>query len=186
MPFTPTFQNVFPVVGASADVWGGILNNRGGESYVDFQAIATVLNATETKADGALQRSGGTMTGELRLGDPNPTATDSAGFRGVPPIIFDTDKTIFAADSGKMLRFFGPSSRTLTIPSVGGSGIPVGSAFYLRNYATAILNIARDSGVTLRIAGSPTDKNCTLASWGSASLVHEDTNQWVLSGVGVG
>ena len=179
MPFTPTFQNTFPVVGASADVWGGILNNRGGESYVDFQAIATVLNATETKADGALQRSGGTMTGPITL----PTtggAVNSAGFRGAPPVALGTTRTLSAADNA-ILLILNSGNSTVTLPA----SMAVGSVFPIKNRGSGTITLSRASGVTLTVDGSNTNKNCTIGPYGKGVLTVNATNEWSVSGASV-
>jgi len=184
MPVTPTIENVFPTVGASADTWGGILNERGGETYVDINALATLANANEAKANAALPKAGGTMTGDQVLADVGPSSTFSVGFRGAPVVNFSANKTLALTDAGKMQRATGASALVLTIPPVGTVGFPVDTVIPLRNFSTGVLTIERGSGVQLRIAGSDVNKNCALAPQGMGGLVHEDSNVWVLTGVG--
>lgn len=50
-----------PTDGGSSNTWGAILNDT------TFPAIASDLTDTETVADAALPKAGGTMTGELAL-----------------------------------------------------------------------------------------------------------------------
>lgn len=179
MPFTPTFQNVFPVVGASADVWGGILNNRGGESYVDFQAIATVLNATETKADGALQRSGGTMTGELVL-PVSATGVAAAGYKGAPVVSLGATRTLGAVDNGVLLVLASGNSTVTIAPALAP-----GSVFPIKNMGAGTITIARGAGVELRVDGSATNKNCVIGPYGKGVITVNATNNCSVSGVGV-
>lgn len=176
MPFTPTFQNVFPVVGASADVWGGILNNRGGESYVDFQAIATVLNATETKADGALQRSGGTMTGPITL-PIAATGVADAGYKGAPPVSLGATRTLGAVDNGVLLVLASGNSTVTIAPALA-----VGSVFPIKNRGSGTITIARGAGVTLTLDGANTNKNCTIGAYGKGVITVNATNECSISG----
>lgn len=187
MTVTPTITNVHPVVGGSADTWGGTLNDRLGEAYVDINALAVQGNASETAVTGKVARAGDTMTGELALANIGPSSNMTAGYLGAPVISYDTDKTLALADAGRMQRLFGSVARTLTIPPAASVGFPVGTVIPLRSYTTAGINwtIARGAGVTLTVAGNSTNKNCTMTPFGFGSLIHEDTNIWVLSGVGV-
>lgn len=179
MPFTPTFQNVFPTVGASADVWGGILNNRGGESYVDFQAIATVLNATETKADGALQRSGGIVTGEVVL-PVSATGVAAAGYKGAPVVSLGATRTLGAVDNGVLLvRSSGDSTVTIA------PALAPGSVFPIKNMGAGSITIVRGAGVELRVDGSSVNKNCLVGPYGKGVITVNATNNCSISGMAV-
>lgn len=181
MAVTPTIQNVKPVVGGSADTWGGTLNDRITETYTDINALATQGNASETAIAGALLKTGGTMTGNIALADIAPTTGFDAGFRTVPVISIDADRTFLATDSGKCIRLFGVTARTWTMPA---NTLPVGAGIMIRNASGGLLTIARGGGVVIRIDGSAVDANRSLASFGRAVLFQEDTNQWIISGVG--
>lgn len=179
MPFTPTFQPIFPVVGASADVWGTILNSRGGESYVDFQAIATVLNDTETKADGALQRSGGTVTGEIVL-PVSATGVAAAGYKGAPVVSLGATRTLGAVDNGVLLVLASGNSTVTLAPALAP-----GSVFPIKNRGSGTISLARGSGVTLTVDGTSTNKDCSIGPYGKGVLTVNATNNWSVSGVGV-
>lgn len=182
MAVTPTITNVHPVVGASADTWGGTLNSRLSEAYADINALAVQGNASEIAAAAALPKAGGTSTGDQVLANVAPTSEFSAGYRGLPVVSINADRTLGASDAGKMIRLFGSTARTWTIPP---NAFPTGSAIVLRSYSSAVLSVVRGAGVTLAIPGDNTNKNLSLASFGQATLVQEDPNVWVLSGVGV-
>lgn len=183
MPVTPTIQDVKPVVGGSADVWGGIINARIDETYDDINALATLANATETVAVDALPKDGGTMTGDLALRDGNPTSVFSAGYRGLPVVSIDADRTFLLSDAGKMIRLTGTTARTWTIPPVGSVGFPVGTVIVLKAFSTGTIALTRGSGVQLRADGSATDTNKTIPAYAKATITHEATNVWSVSGV---
>lgn len=185
MPVTPTIQNVYPVIGGSADTWGGTLNDRGGETYTDINALAAQGNANETAVAAALPKAGGTMTGDVVLADVAPGGPLSVGFRGLPVISIDADRTFGLTDSGKMVRLTGTTARNWTIPPVASVGFPVGTAIVIRNFGTQTLTLTRGASVQLRIPGSATDANRTVAASGQATMVMEASNVWVISGVGV-
>lgn len=186
MSVTPTISNVRPVVGGSADTWGATLNSRLGEAYVDINALATQGNASEAAVVAKVNRAGDTMTGELTLANLGPSSNMTAGYLGAPVISYDVDKTLALTDAGRMQRLFGANARTLTIPPASSVGFPIGTVIPLRSYTTGVVwNIARGSGVTLTVAGSVTNKNCVVATFGFGSLIQEDTNIWVISGVGI-
>lgn len=186
MPVVNTYDGNVPTYDADEDTWGFELNTAlGGQIKPTLDAYAAAINANETLAAAALPRSGGTMTGDQVLADVGPTSPLSVGFRGAPIVNFSTDKTLALTDAGKTQRLTGSTGRTLTIPPVGTVGFPVDTVIPLRNFATAVLTIARGSGVQLRLAGSVTDKNCAMAASGMGGLLHEATNVWVLTGVGV-
>lgn len=183
MPFTPTTQDVQPTVGGSADTWGGIINARLQEIYDDLQNLATQFNATQTIAAAALPKAGGTMTGPIALGDPTPNTagTNDAGFRGVPTVSIDADRTFLVTDNGKCVRLTGSTVRNWTVPP---SVLPVGAVIVLRNSGSQNANIIRGVGVSIRLPGAATDANRTLVPQGYVTLWQEELNAWVMSGVG--
>lgn len=184
MTVTPTYTGATPTVDADEDTWGGELNTGLGQIAADLDALADQGNASETAVAGKVNKAGDTMTGELKLGDFGPSSADSAGLRGAPAIDFDAAKTLALTEAGKTVRLVGTTARTLTIPPVGTVGFPVGTTIVVRSVSTQTLTIARGAGVTLTLALSAVNKNCSLAPRGLATLFHEETNVWVLSGSG--
>ena len=183
-PIENEFTQTAPVIDADEDTWGTKHNNGWSQIRGMFDAVVTAVNALITLAEGALQRSGGTMTGEIKLGDPSTVAGDAAGYRGAPVVEFNANKTLALTDAGKAQCLTGSNARDLTIPPVGTVGFPVGTIIPV--YAdNAALGVKRGSGVTLKLAGTSTNKDCTVAAGGFGSLFHRSTNVWVLSGTGV-
>lgn len=181
---TPNYGFIIQQPGTNPKTWGGKLNANWASIDGLLYTASTDASAAASAAALAMPRTGGAFTGDVTLAEVTPVSA-SAGYRGAPVIGFDTDRTLIGTDAGKMLRLFGPTSRTLTIPPVSSVGFPLGTVILLRSYTTTVpWNIARGAGVTLTVAGSSLNKNCQLATFGLASLTHEDTNIWVLSGVG--
>lgn len=184
MAVTNDITQTNPVVDADFDTWGTKQNNFFDQVRSTVAQLVTQFNALQSSAANFLSLSGGTMTGDQVLADVAPGSAFSAGFRGLPIVTIDADRTFVLTDSGKMVRLNGSTARTWTIPPAGSVGFPLGTVIVLRNASSAAISLTRGSGVTLTIAGTATDKNCTIASRGQATLVKEDTNAWILSGVG--
>lgn len=185
MTVTNDYDGNTPTVDADEDTWGGENNTALGQIYTTLQQLVSAVNDLLTNIAGMLPKAGGTMTGELRLGDPTTVNADSAGYRGAPVIDFDAAKTLALTEVGKTLRLIGTTARTLTIPPVGTVGFKPGTIIVLRNVSTQPLTIARGSGVTLTVTGATTNKNCTLSPRGRAALVMDENNVWDIGGVGV-
>lgn len=180
MPVTPTIQNSFPTVGASADTWGGTLNNRGGETYVDINALATQGNATEAVAGAALPRAGGTMTGNIILPVGASASPAEAGFKGCPPVALTPggSKTLTSVDAGAF-QVLASGNNTVTI----APGLGVGMAIPFKNEGAGTITIARGVGVILTLDGANVNKDCTIGAYGKATLTCNSTNKWSISGV---
>lgn len=186
MPVVNTYDGNVPTYDADEDTWGFELNTAlGAQIKPTLDAFATAINANETLSNAALPKAGGTMTGNISLADVAPTNALAVGFRGAPVVSIDAVRTFGLTDSGKMIRLTGTTARTWTIPPVASVGFPIGTIIVLRNTSTASITIARGASVELRIVGLTADSNKTIASQGLATLTMEESNVWVLSGVGI-
>lgn len=191
MTVTPTYTGAVPTVGADFDSWGGELNDGLGDIATDLAALAAQGNAAEPLAANAYQKSGGTITGNVvitgqtTLADVATGEVFAAGFRGVPIVSINVDRTLIDTDSGKAIRFFGGTARTLTIPTNAAVGWPPSTVIAIRNYLTGAntVTVTPSPGVTLTVVGSLTAvASATVQAGGWAFLVKEDTNIWFIVG----
>lgn len=181
-----TYDGATPTVGADADTWGGELNTGAlAKIKVDLDALATQGNTSEPLASGALPKAGGTATGDIVLADIAPGSIYSAGYRGLPVVSIDADRTFGLTDAGKMIRLTGTTARAWTLPPSASVAFPIGTVIVLRNAGTAAITVTRGAGVSLRMVGSATDANRSLAGAGVASVMLEAANSWVIAGDGV-
>jgi hypothetical protein len=91
------------------------------------------------------------------------------------------------ADSGK--HIFHPSAdttaRTYTIPANSSVSYPLGTAVtFVNQNGAGVITIGITSD-TLRLAGSGTTGNRTLAANGVATAIKLTTTEWIISGVGL-
>lgn len=126
---------------------------------------------------------GGYAGDAIRISRTTREVSDWRGsIRDTPVNVQNAAYTFTAADRGRKVLKSGTAAISYTIPV----GLPVGMTTVARNMADAgALSIARTVGVVLRMAGSGTDADRTIAPWGEALLHHEAQDQWVISGTGV-
>lgn len=130
----------------------------------------------------------GRFTSEVRLNYTDPLTilhADSAGFRIRPPVITDALYTLSLDDAGKLLLHDDTSSPTITIPPHSDVPLPIGTTVYLMNVNTGVPVVTRGASVQLRIAGSATNKDVSIAEWGEATLVNYGTDTWLIFGTGL-
>lgn len=128
------------------------------------------------------------FTGEARLAYTAPLEilhSDSVGYRGRPVRITDASHTLALDDAGNLLLKDDTSTPNVTIDTNANVPFPTGTVIYLMNVNTGAVTILRESGVELRIAGSATNQDVTLAQWGQATLIKYDTNKWQVHGTGL-
>jgi len=195
MAVTPTIQNVKPVVGASADTWGGTINDRITETYTDITDIAAQFNVTQAiavnakaVADAALPRSGGVMTGQLVLENSAPTSQYASGFRGSPVVDFTGTKVLALTEAGKTVRLTGTGGGVVQISNIAAVAFPVGTIINIRNFSTLgqiTVQNAPGSSVAIRKAGDATTGDKSISPQGFVRLIHESTDIWFIEGTGI-
>lgn len=152
------------------------------------------LNVTNTWSasqsfTALLSPSGGTTfsgTGDVRLNTtPTVINTDSVGFRGAPQNSQDATYTLVLNDAGKTILHTVAGAHTWTIPPNSSVAFPLGTSIVVHNTGAGAVTIARGSGVALRIGGSATDANRSLAQYGLATLYKSGADSWYITGSGV-
>ena len=121
----------------------------------------------------------GTTTPSTTL-EVNGIIRDSKGdVRDLPINNQTTGYTPVISDSGKIIRI---TTGGVTIPSGVFSS---GQAFSIMNNSTSNQSITQGAGVTLRLAGTATTGNRTLAQYGICAVTCVVTNEFVISGPGL-
>jgi hypothetical protein len=163
------------VIGVSGDVVGKLNTGNTWSAAQTFTGLGS--------ASGGWTFSGSI---EVRLSyTPTTLSADSAGFRGAPQRVVDTDQTLVLNDSGGSVVHTSASGHTWTIPPNSSVAYPNGTTIVLHNQGAGSVTIARGSGVSLRLGGSATDSNKTLVQHGLVTLYKSGTNSWYVSGSGI-
>lgn len=153
-------------------------------------AIRTLMAQVATWISGAsapLPKSGGPVTGAVTNLGNGSTVIDGGGtargigYRAIPLTGKSAAYTIGLGDVGAGLS----TSAGVTVPANATTAFAIGDAIILYNNSASGITIAQASGVTLRLAGSSSSGNRTLAQRGLATLIKVGTDEWVASGMGI-
>ena len=160
-------------------------------------AIRTVMSQIATErasASGPLLKSGGTMAGNIAMAGGNVTdqgngstvrdgagTARSVGYRNVPLTAKATSYQIALTDVGQGLT----TTAGVTVPPNATTAFGVGDTVTIYNNSASNITITQGAGVTLRLVGTSTTGNRTLAQRGICTLLKVATDEWVISGGGV-
>jgi len=164
-----------------------ITANTAMQSYVDAVTTAWTANAATQQvqinslATGANANTAAyltTATGNITAGN----ISDSVGsLRSIPQNSKNTGYTLQSTDNGQMINI---TTGNVTVPA-GVFNSPFGQTVSIYNNQTTSNAIVQGSGVTLRLAGTLSTGNRTLARYGVATMVCVAANTFVISGAGL-
>jgi hypothetical protein len=159
---------------------GQVTNPAGSIGSAMLQAGAALANLGFTP----LNRAGDTAT-NLTLACTAPSAT-SAGYLGAPRNEQDANYTLALSDCGKLVRCDNAGAVTYLLQPQALAAWPDGAVILIRNAGAGVVTLQRGAGVILTPAGTNANKDCSIAPYGLATLIHEFPNDsWTVSGVGV-
>ena len=106
------------------------------------------------------------------------------GYRNIPQLS-SGNVTLALTDSGKHYYSTTTATETITIPLNSSVAFETGTAIMIVNKGTGNVAVARASGVALYLAGNSTSANRTVTTYGMATLIKTDDDEWFISGTGV-
>ena len=143
-----------------------------------WTGVATALGYTP------LNKAGDTAT-NLVLAN-SVLATTSAGYLGIPVNEQDGTYTAVLTDAGKLVRHNSATAHAHTVPPIASVAYPIGTAIAFRNFGAGVVTLTPGAGVTFYKAGTVASvASVAIAQSGVCSAVLEDTNIWMISGVGI-
>lgn len=134
-------------------------------------ALSTATSA-QTTANAALARSGGTMTGDIVF-------SAAQTYPKVPQNAKTAAYTLLASDAGKHISI---TTGGITVPA---SVFAVGDAISIYNNSGSNQTITQGASTTLRLAGSASTGNRTVAQYGLCTILCVASNVFVISGAGL-
>lgn len=143
-------------------VWGGTNNYITGSNAANTVSIAT---------NGSTRLTIGSTGGVT-----SSTIPDAVGYKGIPQSATTTTAAI--GDVGKCIRITG----NIDIPN---GVFAQGDAISIYNAGTGSLQITQGTSFTLRLAGTTTTGNRTIARYGLATIWFDASNEGIISGPGV-
>ena len=135
---------------------------------------------TTANISGAVVNAGAlNATGAITSGDG---ISDSLGLlRSIPQNSKNTGYTLQATDNGQMINI---TVGNITIPG-GVFNSPFGQTVSIYNNQNFSNTIVQGTNVTLRLAGTASTGNRTLARYGVATVICVAANTFVISGAGI-
>lgn len=128
-----------------------------------------------------------TLSASRTLTLPEPGENVTLGYLNIPQNSQSTAYTLVATDAGKHILH--PSAdttaRTWTIPADSSVPYPIGTAItFINQNGAGVITIAITSD-TMRLAGTGTTGNRTLAANGIATCIKVTSTEWIISGTGL-
>ena len=99
----------------------------------------------------------------------------------VPSVVKTAAYTLTLAERGKCVD----TTANITVPPNASVAFPVGALVAVTNTSASNISLLQGAGVTIRLAGTTTTGNRTLAPWGQATLRKVGSDVWLASGMGV-
>jgi len=164
-----------------------ITANTAMKSYVDAVTTAWTANAAtqQVQIDSLATGANANVAAYLTTATGNITAgniSDSSGsLRSIPQNSKNTGYTLQSTDNGQMINI---TTGNVTVPA-GVFNSPFGQTVSIFNNQTTSNAVVQGSGVTLRLAGTLSTGNRTLARYGVATMVCVAANTFVISGAGL-
>jgi hypothetical protein len=153
--------------------------------------VANGVSATKFTSAGTITATGNITGGNVLTGGlisatgaivSSDGISDSKGdVRSIPVNTQNTGYALVATDAGKMINM---TTGNVTVPA-GVFSSPYGQAITIYNDQNSSNAIVQGSGVTLRLAGTASTGNRTLARYGLATVVCVSANTFVISGAGL-
>jgi hypothetical protein len=165
--------------GDHANAWAQTWYNDGSLQYLTLQILATYVNFG-SNLPIYLSADSGASVFKVDNGSVYINTTE-LGYRDVPANVQSGSYTLALSDRGKSID----TTAGVTVPANGTVAFAVGATITITNTSGSNITITAAGGVTLRLAGTATTGNRTLAQYGVAVIRKIATDTWIASGAGL-
>ena len=177
--------NVISTLNVTGNINAGNVTNLGTSSVVGNVIGGNIRTTGVVTATGNIT-SGNILTGGLISATGGITSgasiSDNLGsVRSIPQNGQSANYQLQATDNGQMINI---TSGNITVPA-GVFASPFGQTVSIYNNQNSSNAIVQAANVTLRLSGTATTGNRTLARYGLATLVCVAANTFVISGAGL-
>lgn len=148
------------------------LTDSANSTSITTAATPNSVKAAADTASAALPKAGGTMTGDI-------TFAATQAYPKVPQNAKTAAYTLVAGDAGKHISI---TTGGITVPS---GVFAVGDAVSVYNNSGSNQTITQGASTTLRLAGSASTGNRTVAQYGLCTILCVASNVFVISGAGL-
>ena len=106
------------------------------------------------------------------------------GFRNIPQVSAG-NVTLAINVRGKHVYSTSTAPTTLTVPSNANVAFPTGTVISIVNKGTGNVTLALEVEVSMYLAGNAITSTRTITSYGMATVMKTNTNEWFINGFGV-
>ena len=159
---------------------------------ITSQLVSTNTRVSTSNVTGALLLSGGAgirgnvYADNIVLSGNTSTINDGGannftiGYKAIPPSSTSSGN-LALTDAGKHVYV----SAGVTVPPNSTAAFDIGTVITIVNSSASSITVTQGSGVTLRLSGSSSTGNRTLAAYGLCSCIKVATDTWYISGSGM-
>ena len=153
-------------------------------TYSNVQ-LATYLVANPPAGTYSNVQVASYLAGNITVGNiAGKTSGFTLGYLEMPQVA-GGNVTLALADSGKHVYRSTTAPQTITIPSFANVAFGNGTVVSVVNHAVGNVALALQSGVNLYLGGNATSAARTVTTYGVATLIKVNTNDWAVNGSGV-
>jgi hypothetical protein len=138
------------------------------------------INGTNAAFSGNISSVNAAFSGNIS----GNTQGFAIGYRDMPQVAAG-NVTLALSDAGKHYYDTSTNPITVTIPNNANVAFPTGTVITLVNHSTGNLIIGRENAANLFLGGNATSAGRTITTYGVATLLKVNTNDWFINGTGV-
>lgn len=162
-----------------------------GEGYIDsFDHTAAQWRPANLRASvvriycGNVLVATGTSDG-VNFPQEASVGSYAIGYRDTPQNAQNGAYTLALSDRGKHIYSKNVGAQAISVPANSSVALPIGATIPIVNRGSSPITVAPAGGVTLRLAGTTSDGDRTIAINGVGTLLKVETDLWFISGAGV-
>lgn len=158
----------FPQIWLQSGSYKYVLKSSAGVTLKTVDDYSTVFSSVALSASSTIDDADG---------NPHPI-----GYRGIPTVSATGATVLSATHAGTKIKI---TVGGVTVPTNASVPLDTDFACQVYNHSASSQTIIQAGGVTLRLAGTATTGDRTLAQRGLATIEKLDTDEWVIGGQGV-
>jgi hypothetical protein len=153
-----------------------------GTSFNGSAPITIAIDSSVTTNAGTQTLTNKTITGLTSTSTivDGGASSYAIGFKAIPQSSTASGNLVLT-DAGKHVYV----SASVTVPPNSTAAFDIGTVVTIMNSSGSAITVTQGAGVTLRLSGTTSTGNRTLAVYGLCSVIKAATNTWYISGSGV-
>jgi hypothetical protein len=173
--------NTFTITSSTGNVLT-IGTGLSGTSFDGSAPITIAIDSSVTTVTNTQNLTNKTVTslGNTSTINDGGSGVYAIGYKAIPPSLTSSGN-LALTDAGKHVYV----SAGVTVPPNSTAPFDIGTVITIVNSSASSITVTQGSGVTLRLSGSTSTGNRTLAAYGLCSCIKVATDTWYISGSGM-